>query len=161
MPAGQERNPWYTRPNSLAVEMTSYAMLTYLQRGLINEAIPIMHWLVAQRNANGGFVGTQDTVLGMQALASLLERISAPPGNVVVTFSYRAGGGQTSSISINRVNSMILQKQEVSGPGRGGVRRRGADGRGCDGELSCAQVPRGVREVEISATGSGVALVQV
>ncbi|XP_034243701.1 CD109 antigen isoform X1 [Thrips palmi] len=134
VPAGQERNPWYTRPNSLAVEMTSYAMLTYLQRGLVNEAIPIMHWLVAQRNANGGFVSTQDTVLGMQALASLLERISAPPGNVVVTFSYRAAAGQTSSISINRVNSMILQKQEV---------------------------PRGVREVEISATGSGVALVQV
>lgn len=51
--------------------------------------------------------------MGMQALAALLKRISAPPGNVVVTFSYKAGAGHTSSISINRVNSMILQKQEV------------------------------------------------
>lgn len=59
LPAAELRNPWHTRPNSLAVEMTSYALLTYLQRGLVNDALPIMHWLVAQRNANGGFVSTQ------------------------------------------------------------------------------------------------------
>ncbi|KAK3922691.1 CD109 antigen [Frankliniella fusca] len=134
LPAAEDKNPWHTRPNALSVEMTSYALLTYLQRGLVADAMPILHWLLAQRNANGGFVSTQDTVLGLQALSELLQRTASPPGNVVVSFSYRAGAGHTSSISINRVNSMILQKQEV---------------------------PRGVREVQISATGSGVALVQV
>ena len=52
-------NPWSGQTQSVDVEMTAYALLTYLQRGLVTEALPVMRWMVAQRNSNGGFASTQ------------------------------------------------------------------------------------------------------
>ena len=52
-------NPWASVTSSVDVEMTAYALLTYLQRGLVTEALPIMRWMVTQRNSNGGFASTQ------------------------------------------------------------------------------------------------------
>lgn len=55
-----DKNPWYySLPRSIDVEMTSYSLLTYLERNLIADSIPIMKWLVKQRNAEGGFASTQ------------------------------------------------------------------------------------------------------
>ena len=60
-PEGDADNPWsgLAGSNSVDVEMTSYALLTYLQRGLVEKALPVMQWLIAQRNSNGGFASTQ------------------------------------------------------------------------------------------------------
>lgn len=44
---------------SLNIEITAYCLLTYLERGLLADALSIARWLVAQRNSNGGFVSTQ------------------------------------------------------------------------------------------------------
>jgi len=52
-------NPRANDTLSVDVEMTAYCLLTYLQRGLVTEALPIMRWMVAQRNSNGGFASTQ------------------------------------------------------------------------------------------------------
>jgi len=49
----------------------------------------------------------------MQALAALGERLSGTPSNVAVLFTYKAGGTGSKNINVNRINSMILQKQEV------------------------------------------------
>lgn len=54
-----DKNPWYSLPRSVDVEMTSYVLLTYLRRNLVNDAIPLMKWLVTQRNREGGFASTQ------------------------------------------------------------------------------------------------------
>lgn len=54
-----KKNPWYELPNSVAVEMTAYGLLIYLQRGLVQDALPIMKWLISQRNEQGGFASTQ------------------------------------------------------------------------------------------------------
>lgn len=55
-----DKNPWYhSLPRSIDVEMTSYGLLTYLNRNLVVDSIPIMKWLVKQRNAEGGFASTQ------------------------------------------------------------------------------------------------------
>lgn len=55
-----DKNPWYYYlPRSIDVEMTSYSLLTYLERNLIADSIPVMKWLVKQRNAEGGFASTQ------------------------------------------------------------------------------------------------------
>jgi len=40
------KNPHYSLPRSVDVEMTSYALLSYLRRNLITDAIPVMKWLV-------------------------------------------------------------------------------------------------------------------
>ena len=56
---GDKSNPRANDTLSVDVEMTAYCLLTYLQRGLVTEALPIMRWMVAQRNSNGGFASTQ------------------------------------------------------------------------------------------------------
>ncbi|XP_068084683.1 CD109 antigen isoform X2 [Anabrus simplex] len=127
-----EKNPWHALPSPVNVEMTSYALLCYLQRGLVQDALPVMRWLISQRNQEGGFASTQDTVIGITALARLAERIIAPSTDIAVTVGYQPGA--SINININKGNSMILQKQEI---------------------------PSKVRELEISATGSGFAVVQV
>lgn len=54
-----DKNPHYSLPRSVDVEMTSYALLSYLRRNLVADAIPVMKWLVKQRNTEGGFASTQ------------------------------------------------------------------------------------------------------
>ncbi|XP_015601908.1 CD109 antigen isoform X2 [Cephus cinctus] len=127
-----DKNPWYSLPRSVDVEMSSYNLLTYLRRNLVTDSIPIMKWLAKQRNSEGGFASTQDTVIGIYALAKLGEKLSTKSNNIAVTFMYE-GGGQ-SQMNINSGNTMILQKHVL---------------------------PRKTRVVNITATGTGFVLVQV
>ncbi|XP_043275099.1 CD109 antigen-like isoform X2 [Venturia canescens] len=127
-----DKNPWFSLPRSVDVEMTSYAMLTYLRRNLITDAIPVMKWLVRQRNTEGGFSSTQDTVVGIYALSKLGEKLLSGNNSVSITFMYE-GGGQ-SQMNINSANAMILQKHVL---------------------------PRKTRLVNITASGTGFALIQV
>lgn len=120
---------------SYDVEMTSYALMTHVLRNDIENAIQIMRWLVTQTNANGGFASTQDTVVGIQALAALAEQISGPQmdggSGADITFTFR---NATKTIPINFENAMVLHK---------------------------LQLFDNVREVDIQAKGSGFAVVQV
>ncbi|XP_012527299.1 CD109 antigen isoform X2 [Monomorium pharaonis] len=125
------KNPHYSLPRSVDVEMTSYALLSYLKRNLVTDAIPVMKWLVKQRNTEGGFASTQDTVIGLQALAKLAEKLSKDTNSIRIAFKYGEGQG---SMNINSGNSMILQKQIL---------------------------PTKTRHVNITATGKGFVLVQV
>ena len=50
---------WYGKPRPLDIEMSSYALLTYLERSRTEEALPILRWLMRQRNEMGGFQSTQ------------------------------------------------------------------------------------------------------
>ncbi|XP_076182301.1 CD109 antigen isoform X1 [Ptiloglossa arizonensis] len=127
-----DKNPWYSLPRPVDVEMTSYTLLTYLRRNVVTDSIAIMKWLVKQRNAEGGFASTQDTVIGIQALAKLGEKLASKNNSISITFMYE-GGGQ-SHMNINPDNSMILQKQVL---------------------------PRKTRLVNITAIGNGFALVQI
>ncbi|XP_012262615.2 CD109 antigen-like isoform X2 [Athalia rosae] len=126
------KNPWYSLPSSVNVEMTSYAMLTYLRRNMVANAIPIMKWLVSQRNSDGGFASTQDTVIGIYALAKLGEKLSSKDNDFSISFTYEGGGQNT--ININSGNNMILQKH---------------------------MLPRKTRQVNVHATGTGFAIIQV
>nr|XP_018897644.1 PREDICTED: CD109 antigen-like isoform X2 [Bemisia tabaci] len=126
------KNPWAQEPNSVDVEMTSYALLTYLQRGLLEDALPILSWLISQQNDQGGFASTQDTVIALYALSKLAEQISTSSQDLSVSFSYLKG--TTTDVSVNRGNAMILQKYEL---------------------------PAKVREMNITAKGSGFGIVQV
>lgn len=54
-----DKNPHYALPRSVDVEMTSYALLSYLRHNLLADTIPVMKWLIKQRNPEGGFASTQ------------------------------------------------------------------------------------------------------
>ncbi|GFS07411.1 alpha-2-macroglobulin-like protein [Elysia marginata] len=66
-------NSWYYRAApSAEVEMTSYALMSYLKfysRRPVQMGSKIAVWLTRQRNAFGGFSSTQDTVVGLDALS--------------------------------------------------------------------------------------------
>nr|BAR45614.1 thioester-containing protein 3 [Scolopendra japonica] len=116
---------------SVDVEMTSYALMTYILQNDLSEAMQILKWLISERNSNGGFKSTQDTMIAIQALAKLAQRISDPQVKITVTFTY---SGQQKTFSLNRENAMILQTDEI---------------------------PAVEKNVNISATGYGFGIVQV
>jgi hypothetical protein len=53
----------------------------------------------------------QDTVIGLEALAKLAEKLSKDTGSVRIVFKY---AGDQTYMNVNSGNSMILQKQAVS-----------------------------------------------
>ncbi|XP_050576186.1 alpha-1-macroglobulin-like [Bombus affinis] len=60
-----------TKPSiGLSIEMTAYVILTLLKLGdgHLIEALKAVRWISKQRNAEGGFTSTQDTVVGLEAL---------------------------------------------------------------------------------------------
>ncbi|CAL4160480.1 unnamed protein product, partial [Meganyctiphanes norvegica] len=115
----------------LDLETTSYALLTYTLRGLTRDTVPVMTWLVGQRNQKGGFQSTQDTAIAMEALAGLVPQLSSSAPEVNVRLIYGARG---KNIQVNRNNAMIMQREEL---------------------------PSDTEAIEVSASGSGLAVVQI
>ena len=61
---GATWTPPYHRAASADIEMTAYALMSYVlmsakDSALIGEALPIIRWLSKQRNSLGGFGSTQ------------------------------------------------------------------------------------------------------
>lgn len=91
--------------------MTAYGLLAILEAGLYTDGLPIMKWLLNQRNEQGGFQSTQDTVVGLQALSKFAERVSAASNNVQLSLKYNENA--ESRINVNGDNSLVLQTYEV------------------------------------------------
>lgn len=104
-------NPWNSLPKSVDIEATSYALLAFLEADLIDDAIPIVNWLVSQSNSLGGFASTQDTRMALLALYRLVLRLSIQ-SNMQINYQYRKQ--ESSKFSINQNNAMIVQKVQVS-----------------------------------------------
>ncbi|KAH9489284.1 hypothetical protein Btru_057009 [Bulinus truncatus] len=127
-------NTWdFPNPTkAVDIEMTSYALLTYASRGNIVAGKSIMQWLTEQRNSNGGFSSTQDTVLALNALSEFAKQTYSNNFNVQITTQLNATTSYT--FNIDKTNSLLLQTRET---------------------------PVVPSQVKIDATGSGMALVQV
>jgi CD109 antigen len=106
------KNTWHRQQvNSVNVEMSAYALQALLLANRDADSVPVMKWLVTQRNANGGFQSTQDTVVGLQALSKLATRIYVPDSALEVTVA--AGGRQVALMALNAGNALVLQKHEL------------------------------------------------
>lgn len=60
--------------------MTAYAVLSLVKLGgetNMVEALKAVRWMSKQRNAEGGFTSTQDTVLGLEALTKYAAAMSS------------------------------------------------------------------------------------
>ncbi|KAL7015211.1 hypothetical protein ACKWTF_016343 [Chironomus riparius] len=123
---------FYRRRSTVNVEMTSYAMLAFILAGHDQQTIPIMKWLVSQRNYRGGFQSTQDTVVGLQALSQLASKI--PFSNNQMRISIKPENSAQKSFDLNDKNSLILQK---------------------------AELPSSSRTFEVTANGNGFAILQI
>ena len=62
--------PAYIRARPIDIHVTSYALLTFIERGLLQEGMPLFNWLTKQRNPFGGFASTQVLILTVYELFS-------------------------------------------------------------------------------------------
>ncbi len=92
-----------------AVETTGYAALALLERGDRISAAAAARWLVSQRNAQGGFGSTQDTVVGLQALIGFAARAKLNV-DMTVTLSFDEWSRQ---IEVNAANADVVQIVDV------------------------------------------------
>ena len=128
----EDEDHWYHKPSSVNVEMSAYALQAFLEADRTSDSVLIMKWLVTQRNANGGFQSTQDTVVGLQALSKLAMKVYTADSdlNIVV----KPKDGNPAIINVNDSNSLVLQKHEISSD---------------------------ARHFEVSATGKGFSILQI
>lgn len=75
------------------------------------ECLPILKWLLTQRNDRGAFEGIQDTIVGIEALAKFATRISTKDAESKITVD--ASNNTKTVFSINTDNASILQSQMV------------------------------------------------
>ncbi|XP_048243530.1 CD109 antigen-like isoform X4 [Haliotis rufescens] len=125
----------YWRPPStkkaIDIEMTAYALLIFGEKNDFSGGLNIMKWLASQRNPHGGFSSTQDTVLALQALSEFAKMAYSNNFNIQVTVS---SGSFRHQFSVNQNNALVLQSVEL---------------------------PSIPSSVNVQATGSGIALVEV
>ncbi|XP_047344508.1 alpha-2-macroglobulin-like protein 1 [Vespa velutina] len=82
-----------TKPSvGLSIEMTGYAVLSLIKLGgeeNMVDALKAIRWMSKQRNAEGGFTSTQDTVVGLEALTkyALAMATNSTDLSVLVTAS--------------------------------------------------------------------------
>jgi len=127
----------YIRPISTAadVEMTAYALMTLVKRNEIEMAMSVFKWLVSKQNSKGGFSSTQDTVIGLQALAQLAGRLATDSINLNISALDKERDGQKLvELNLNDENLLLLQEAKLS---------------------------RAARSVDIEATGHGFGIAQV
>lgn len=96
---------------SINVEIAAYALMALIAAGRSVEALPIMKWLMTQRNDAGGFYSTTDTVVGLQALGMIAKIYHTASVNMNVKFSYEKN--RTINFNINPQNAMTLQYKDM------------------------------------------------
>ncbi|XP_025086519.1 C3 and PZP-like alpha-2-macroglobulin domain-containing protein 8 [Pomacea canaliculata] len=108
-----ERDP---ATSALNIEMTSYNLLTYILREDVKGAMPILRWLMELQGPKGGFISTQDTVVGLQALAEMAAANHNPVAvPLTVTVSWNSGGQAfKKDLSIDDSTKMLLQTVDVT-----------------------------------------------
>lgn len=108
-----ERN-FFKKASALDIEMTAYALQAFLTADRLTNATQILKWLISQRNENGGFHSTQDTVVGLQALSKVAAKMYS--ANTNMTIRFHNYNGYDKSVSIDGTNAFILQKDQVPSP---------------------------------------------
>ncbi|MBN1420429.1 MAG: alpha-2-macroglobulin [Planctomycetes bacterium] len=107
------------------IETTSYAALALMERERL-EAQGALEWIATQRNALGGYGGTQDTVMAIRALVAAAIGESRDLDLVVRVMQ---GGAEIDQVVANAANFDLLQTRllpsagtvELVAEGRGSV----------------------------------------
>lgn len=143
-PAAGKQSAHLFAPNSLSVEMSALALMTTVRRGELERALPIVRWLISQQNSNGGFSSTQDTVLAIEALAKFAEASAASksPLSIDIDLLYPRSSSKQNAIRRNNIDQLLVTRSNAL------VNQQ-------------IRLPDNITWVQIQATGSGAAVVQV
>ncbi|XP_071492309.1 alpha-1-macroglobulin-like [Diadema antillarum] len=109
--------------DSSSVETTAYVLLAQLHQNWpvdgIDDVLPIVRWLNSQRNTLGGFSSTQDTVLGLQAVAQFAERMHDRNSALDLQIGLQAFKSGSRDLTdefffdIDNNNHLLLQREDL------------------------------------------------
>ncbi|XP_062608648.1 CD109 antigen-like [Saccostrea cucullata] len=103
----QAPNP---RARPIDIETSAYALLYLSERRDITEGMKIMKWLVSQRNPQGGFTSTQDTVVSLHALS----RFSSMLQQSILNAQVKVKSGSTEkTFNVTQQNKQLIQRMEL------------------------------------------------
>nr|ANI85912.1 complement component C3 [Sinonovacula constricta] len=101
--------------SAATVETTSYALLSMLLFDDLATSAHIVRWLTAQRNAEGSFRTTQDTVVGLQALSTYSIKTYSPNVNLDIKVSNPGPNGTKGvDASIRATDSDVVSSMMVT-----------------------------------------------
>eukprot|EP00958_Prasinococcus_capsulatus_P029756 scaffold7671_cov417-Prasinococcus_capsulatus_cf.AAC.4 len=98
---------------SFSVELTAYAVLAYVSQGLLGEAAGAVKWLLQQRNSQGGYRSTQDTVVALEALAQFSAATAQSPPTARVSVKSSDPSTPISDIIVDEDTYQVLQQRTV------------------------------------------------
>lgn len=107
----EETNVRYWRRASAVVEIAGYAILSCIEQDVIGGAMEIIHWLSKQRYGRGGYAGTQDTFVGLKALAKISAVISSQRNDYKVTIRHKPLNQYT--INIGKNDTFAIQEFDL------------------------------------------------
>lgn len=103
---------------SYHIETAAYALMTFMKREekksetrYLETAIKIMNWMMTNKNPNGGFYSTVDTVVGVDALALIAKKFINEKNNLNLTLTF---SGEEINHNLNDENSNNLKEIELS-----------------------------------------------
>ncbi|XP_069609940.1 alpha-2-macroglobulin-like protein 1 [Ranitomeya imitator] len=116
-PSNRTEDPLWSQPNTNEVELAAYVLLAHLSKDNptktdINKASSIASWIAKQQNPYGGFATTQDTVVGLQALALFSKLTYSKLEGLEVMFG-PDGENTMSSFYLNESSRFLLQKKQL------------------------------------------------
>ena len=94
------------------VEIAAYNVLTMVKLGKFSEALQVIKWLASQRNANGGFKSTQDTMIALQALAEYSMETNSKENDLKIMGS--SSSGDEFDFAVNEDNKILFQMEKLS-----------------------------------------------
>jgi len=112
----RERSKWGYYSSSKAVEMTAYMVLVRSLREELGLAVDSVKWLAKQRNSQGGFVSTQDTVVGLQAISTYAQKANRIPLalSVELTETNKGTSNKLRTFSLQPSNGLLLQTEYLT-----------------------------------------------
>ncbi|XP_073541273.1 alpha-2-macroglobulin-like protein 1 [Phyllobates terribilis] len=115
-PSNPTKDPLWSQPNSNEVELASYVLLAHLSKDNptktdIDKASSIASWIGKQQNPYGGFVSTQDTVVGLQGLALFSKLTYCKHEGLEVIFGLD-GENTMHSFYVDESSRFLLQKKQ-------------------------------------------------
>lgn len=100
--------------DSLNIETTAYALLTYVSRQETFTVEPIVRWLNSQRLMDGGWASSQDTGIAMKALTEYSTRNRvADVTSLTVTVEATSLPGESKVLHIGQHNLATIQDIEI------------------------------------------------
>ncbi|ESO92217.1 hypothetical protein LOTGIDRAFT_162872 [Lottia gigantea] len=92
---------------------TSYLLMTYLESGDIQTSFSVMKFLLSQRNKNGGFKSSQDTVVALEALSKFAA--ATRPADFNMGIDIRTDTGEVLQFKVHSQNALVLQQKPLKG----------------------------------------------